>query len=217
MVDNLQKPPSLAEQAYTIVEQLIVTLELPPGSSFSEAELSRRVDIGRTPLREALQRLSADRLVTTLPRRGMIVSEINIADQLTLLETRRVLDRLIAARAALRADDLQRTRLQALSRKITTAAAGDHIAEFMALDHQVDQLLALASRNPFAADAVAPMHSHCRRFWYYYRNNGDLGSAAAGHRHLVESVVNGDDNAAGAASDQLIDYLEQFTRSALDM
>jgi DNA-binding GntR family transcriptional regulator len=60
-------PPTLADQAYDAVEALIVTLELAPGSVFSEAELSERVGIGRTPLREALLRLTAERLVVSLP------------------------------------------------------------------------------------------------------------------------------------------------------
>ena len=86
----MSKPSmSLAEKAYDRVEEMIVTLELEPGSVFSEVELSKRIEIGRTPLREALQRLSADRLVKTMPRRGMVVTEINIREQLALLETRR--------------------------------------------------------------------------------------------------------------------------------
>ncbi|MCB0270228.1 MAG: GntR family transcriptional regulator, partial [Calditrichaeota bacterium] len=94
---------SLSEKAYQLVEEMIVTLKMLPGTAFSEQELSKRVNIGRTPLREALQRLIADRLVISLPRRGMIVTEINLTEYLAILETRRELDRLIARKAAQRA------------------------------------------------------------------------------------------------------------------
>ncbi|MGB8433220.1 MAG: GntR family transcriptional regulator, partial [Burkholderiales bacterium] len=84
---------TLTDKAYTYLEELIVTLKLPPGSAVSEAMLSRRLGIGRTPIREALQRLARERLVTILPRRGVIVSDINVKSQLRLLEVRREVER----------------------------------------------------------------------------------------------------------------------------
>ena len=95
-----QARQSLADRAYDRLEEMIATLELRPGSIVTEGELVERLGIGRTPLREAVQRLAAQRLVTTLPRRGLVVSEVNLTDHLGVLETRRVLDRLIAAERA---------------------------------------------------------------------------------------------------------------------
>ena len=83
---------SLTEQAYRALEELITTLALPPGTVLGEQSLAQRLQIGRTPIREALQRLARDGLVVVLPRRGILVSEINIRTQLRLLETRRVLE-----------------------------------------------------------------------------------------------------------------------------
>src|SRR5262249_44464891 len=94
---------SLTEKAYRQIEELIVTLQIPPGTVVSEAQLSERLAIGRTPIREALQRLARERLVVVLPRRGIMVSEINVRTQLRLLEVRRELERLIARSAARRA------------------------------------------------------------------------------------------------------------------
>ena len=86
---ELAPPQSLTDRAYAEIEELIVTLRLAPGAPLSEAELSARLGIGRTPIREALQRLARERLVAIYPRRGVIVTEINVASQLRLLETRR--------------------------------------------------------------------------------------------------------------------------------
>ena len=77
---------SLTDLAYAHLEELIVTLKLRPGAVVSEGELSVLTGIGRTPIREALQRLARERLVSILPRRGIIVSEINVKSQLRLLE-----------------------------------------------------------------------------------------------------------------------------------
>jgi len=208
---------SLAEEAYMRLEEMIVTLELQPGSVLSEADLSRKIRIGRTPLREALQRLQAQRLVTTLPRRGVVVSDINIVDYLAVLETRRVLDRLVATKAARRATPEQRRTLEKTARGMAFAAERGDMAGFMRLDTDFDHLVESASRSAFALQASVPLHAHCRRFWYLYRHNGDLPRAAELHAAMMHAVAAGDEAAAGAASDALVDYLEEFARTALDL
>jgi DNA-binding GntR family transcriptional regulator len=196
---------------------MIVTLALQPGSVFSEAELSRTIRIGRTPLREALQRLQAQRLVTTLPRRGVVVSDINIVDYLAVLETRRVLDRLVATKAARRATPGQRTALETTAEAMASAAARGDMAEYMRLDTAFDRVLEAASRSAFALQASVPLHAHCRRFWYLYRHNGDLPRAAELHGAMMHAVAAGDEEGAGTASDALVNYLEEFARAALDL
>ena len=107
--------PSLTDRAYLHLEQMIVTLRLRPGSAVSEAELSERLGIGRTPIREALHRLARERLVVILPRRGIIVSDINVNTQLRLLEVRRVVECLVARSAARRSDQPTRTRFREMA------------------------------------------------------------------------------------------------------
>src|SRR5688572_10962031 len=100
--------PSLTDLAYLHLEEMIVTLKLAPGQVVSEGELSVATGIGRTPIREALQRLARERLVSILPRRGIIVSAIDVKSQLRLLEVRRELERFIARAAARRATEAER-------------------------------------------------------------------------------------------------------------
>ena len=102
---------TLTEEAYRRLEEMIVTLELAPGSVVSEAILSDRLGIGTTPIREALQRLSREYLVQILPRRGVVVTSIDVRQQLQVLETRRELDRLIARSASRRSTPAERLRI----------------------------------------------------------------------------------------------------------
>lgn len=208
---------TLADQAYVRVEEMIVTLELAPGQVISESELGRRLDIGRTPLREALQRLAEDRLVKILPRKGILITEINLRDQMALLETRRVLDRLVAVRAARRAGRERREALRDCAIAMHEAAEADQLVEFMQLDRRFDDLMTAAAQNPFATDALAPLHAHCRRFWYKFKANGDLAQSARLHERLMRAISENDPQGAEKASDALIDYLEHFTRSVLDL
>jgi DNA-binding transcriptional regulator YhcF (GntR family) len=96
-------PQTLADQAHRELEEEITTLRIPPRAILSEAQLSERFGIGRTPVREALQRLAREGLVVIMPRRGLVVSEIDVAAQLRLLEVRRELERLMVRGAARRA------------------------------------------------------------------------------------------------------------------
>ena len=79
---------SLSDQAYYRIRELIVSLELAPGSPVDERALMARLAIGRTPVREALRRLARDSLVEIHPRRGMFVSSVEVGDLAALSEVR---------------------------------------------------------------------------------------------------------------------------------
>ena len=83
---------SLADQAYYRIRDLIVSLELAPGSIVSERELMERLGLGRTPIREALRTLANERLVEIFPRRGVLVAGVNAGDLAGLSEVRRLLE-----------------------------------------------------------------------------------------------------------------------------
>lgn len=208
---------SLAERAYHQLEELIVTLVLKPGAIYTEAELSAKLDIGRTPIREALQRLSAQRLVQAIPRHGVMITEINVAEHFALLETRRILDRLLACKAARRASPQQRQLFNDLVIRMQRAIKKNDLAAYLQIDHAFDELLEQSARNPFAAYSASVLHAHCRRFWYYYWHNGDISEIAKLHILLMHAVSDGDETVAGQSSDRIIDYMEEFTKSALDI
>src|SRR5215813_320082 len=86
---------TLTERAYRALEEEIVTLRLKPSQVLSEQMLSATFKIGRTPIREALQRLAREGLVAILPRKGILVSDINPRNQLLVLEVRREIERLL--------------------------------------------------------------------------------------------------------------------------
>ena len=155
---------TLTDRAYAELEELIVTLQLPPGTALSELVLAKRLDIGRTPIREALQRLSRDGLVNILARRGVLVSEIDLRAQLRLLEVRRELERLMARGAAERATSEQRAQFSEIAAGMRRAAEKSDDLLFMRLDHQFNTLISAASRNEFASRAMGLMHGLSRRF-----------------------------------------------------
>jgi DNA-binding GntR family transcriptional regulator len=207
---------TLTDRAYRAIEEQIVTLQLPPGAVISEAMLSERLKIGRTPIREAIQRLARERLMVIMPRRGIMVSEVNIQTQLRLLEVRRELERLIARNAARRATAEERAQFASIAAGMEKAGRKNDETVFMRLDREFNLLGLQAARNEFAAGAMVLMQGLSRRFWYiHYKEAADLPLAARLHADIARAIAAADRDAAGAASDRLMDYIEAFTRGTL--
>jgi DNA-binding GntR family transcriptional regulator len=210
-------PISLTDQAYAILEEQIVTLVLAPGQVLSENTLAGALGFGRTPIREALQRLAREGLIVILARRGVMVSEINVRNQLELLRVRRELERLMAQLAASRASNEERAAFQSLAEGMTKAARDDDDVAFMRLDRDLNRLISSASRNEYAQRAIALTHGLSRRFWYrHYQEVLDLPLCARLHAALARAISEREVDEAMNCSDQLLDYIETFTRAALD-
>jgi DNA-binding GntR family transcriptional regulator len=195
---------------------MIVRLELAPGGAVSEAMLSERLGIGRTPIREALQRLGRERLVQILPRRGVIVSDINVKAQLRLLEVRREVERLVARSAARRASPEERARFVELAKAFERAARTNDDVAFLRIDREFNELCLETARNEFAATAMQLMASLSRRFWYlHYKQAADMPETAKLHADIARAIANGDADSAGKAADALLDIIDAFTRNTV--
>jgi DNA-binding GntR family transcriptional regulator len=203
--------PSLAEQAYRVLEQKLVTLELPPGAVISEGQLIDLTGLGRTPVREAMQRLANQELFEVMPRKGLLVAPVSLPGMLHILETRRPLERVIVHRAALNARDDQRSGLAAIARDM--AVAHDNFAVFLGLDQELDRLLDQCAGNPYASTAVAPLRSHCRRFWHYYRRHLQLSDAITAQAKMARLIARRDYTGAQKAVDASIAVLERLVAS----
>lgn len=196
---------------------MIVTLVLAPGCAVSEAELSQRLGIGRTPIREALHRLAREKLVQILPRRGVIVSDINVKRQLRLLEVRREVERLVSRSAARRALPIERERFSALAAQFKKAARANDDVAFIRTDREFNEFTVLTARNEFAAAAMRLMQPLSRRFWYlHYKQAADMPESARLHAAIAGAIAAGDEAAAAQATDSLLDNIEAFTRATLD-
>ena len=208
---------TLTDKAYRALEEEIVTLRIPPGTVVSEAILSRRLGVGRTPVREALQRLAREWLVVILPRRGVVVSEIDPVRQLRLLEVRLEIERLLARSAARRAAPVQRVQFRAIAEGMDAAAEDEDDIAFMRLDQEFNLLVLEAAGNEFAASAMSLMNGLSRRFWYaHHKQEADLKLAARLHAAIARGIADGDQDAAGQASDALVAYIQAIARAIIE-
>jgi DNA-binding GntR family transcriptional regulator len=182
----------------------------------SEQSLSASLGIGRTPIREALQRLALEGLVTILPRKGILVSEINPQRQLLVLEVRRELERLLARASAERATPEQREKFLAIAGGMEKAARTNDDIAFMRLDRELNLLIVDAARNDYAARSMKLLQGLSRRFWYmHYRVTADLPRCARLHANQALAIGRGNGKQAAEATDALMDYVESFTRATV--
>jgi DNA-binding GntR family transcriptional regulator len=208
---------SLTDQAYGQLEELIVTVQLAPGDVLSEATLAARLGIGRTPIREALHRLAREGLVVILPRRGILVSDINVQSQLRLLEVRRKIEEVMVTAAAKRADQAERDEFRRIAEGMLACAAAGNDLAFIRFDDQFNHLVAAACRNEYAANAAALMAGLSRRFWFVHNlQSADVELAARRHADVAIAIADGDISGAEAASGRLMDYILDATKSSID-
>jgi DNA-binding GntR family transcriptional regulator len=204
---------SLAERAYRDLETLLVTLELAPGALVLERELVEALDIGRTPVREAIQKLAGHGILRVLPRKGLMVSPVRRSELGEVVEARRVLERMLVVKSAERADADQRRALDMLAAHLDSA--GEDAEGFFRLDARLDELLEAACGNRYLVRALAPLHIHCRRLWYMSRHRLDLAQARWLHAGLARSVAEADGSGAVRALNGIIATLEHLV-SGLD-
>jgi DNA-binding GntR family transcriptional regulator len=198
---------SLAERAYLDLEEMLVTLQFKPGQLLQEKDLAEAVGIGRTPVREAVQKLSSCGLLRILPRKGLMVAPALRSELSQIIEARRVLERLLVVKACERADADQRAALDLLATHIEQS--NEDLSSFLRLDRRLDELLESACGNQYLVQALSPMHSHCRRLWYLNHQSLDLSDSASLHAGLARSVAQSDGSGAIRSLNGIISVLEE--------
>lgn len=199
---------SLADRAYVLLEERLVTLQLEPGTALQEKVLADSVGLGRTPVREAVQRLAGEGFLRIIPRKGLLVAPVLRSELAQIVEVRRVLERLLVVKAAERASPDQRRALRALAAHLGNVA--DDLDAFFRLDRRLDELLAAACGNPHLVRTLGPMHAHCRRLWFMNRERLELEEATEMHATLARAVAEGDSAGAIRALNGIIAVQERL-------
>ncbi|WP_306120075.1 MULTISPECIES: GntR family transcriptional regulator [unclassified Roseitalea] len=213
-----EKPPvSVAEQAYAEIQRMIVTGELSAYELISENDLARRTGCGRTPVREALQRLRFEGFVDILPRRGIMVTPVDITRQLDLLETRRPLEELMVTLAASRASESQRGQMRELADELEAAIANRDRDRYLAINQAIHVIEAEAAQNRYLKSQIGVLHALSRRFWYSSIADTDSFSrAAVHHAATLRAIADGDEDRARMACSRLLELLQNVSRKAIE-
>jgi DNA-binding GntR family transcriptional regulator len=198
----------LAEQAYRRIRDDIVFLRLEPGEPLDDKKLSAQLGMSLTPVRDALKRLTLERMVVTYPRRGTFVAEITVSDEHWLTEIRYNLEGVAAALAAERATTTERESLSELAGRLSDDHANYLTTEYHALDAEIHKAIYAAAHNPFLESSLTQYLNLTIRIWHYgLRRVPSHHSAGRDQQDVVAAIVRGDAEAAAeAARAHLQDY-----------
>jgi DNA-binding GntR family transcriptional regulator len=205
----------LADRAYAALRDRIVELRIAPGAPINEDELGRELDMGRTPVREAIKRLALENLVTVFPRRGTFASEINITDLAHISDVRQQLEGHAAYRAAQRLTAARREELDGLLERIANPADAPR-DELMALDADIHRFVHRASANPYLEETLGRYFNLSLRIWYLVLDRlPHLTERVREHRPLLEAVRDGDADRARAIAAEHVGTFATEIRSVL--
>ena len=198
--------PRKVDVAYERLKELLVTLEIEPGELIDESSLMNRLHVGRTPLREAVQRLSHEGLIVHIPRRGSWASSLSLVDLRHMVETRRIVEPAAACLAAHRITSAQIERIRAeLDRSEAMVAGGDY-AGCVYLDLKFHSMVAQSSRNPSLMRMVDHINRALMRFWYLsFAHIRDLELPFQQHRLILDMLRKGDGDGAERIMHEHID------------
>ncbi len=215
--DDAAKDQFQTDIAFSCIEQMIVTRHLPPGDVVSEMQLADQLQMGRTPVREALQRLRQLGFVEMRPRRGTLICSIDVRQQLELLEVRRPLEALVVRCACARASADERSELKNLAKRFLEAARKKNVENYFEINRTIHQAQVLAAHNAMLTSTMLPIHAQSRRFWYQTIQEANAFlDAAKLHASVLDGIAANVPGDAVKASDELMGLLDRLTRAALD-
>lgn len=181
--DHRTLPTAIADR----LRELIIEGELPPGSRLNERLLCERMEVSRTPLREALRVLAHDGLVVVVPNRGAFVAHMSADAVRQSFEIMGALEALAAELACHHITDDEVREIEALTFEMQACHARHDLPEYYRLNRVVHDAITKASRNPLLAEMSHKLNLRIQNL--RFRSNLDVGkwnAAIREHREMAD-------------------------------
>ncbi len=189
---------------------MIVRLELAPGEVINEQSLMDDLGIGRTPIREALQRLRRDELVTIIPRRGAFVTSLDIDDLPVLFNSRAVIEPHLAELAALKGTESDWTELESILTETENPSVEGDTEAMLEADNRCHEIVWEAAGNRFLTATAEMLYAQSNRLWHLYLAEiEDMAPALDEHRQILAALRAGDSAAAARLTEDHVRTFEQ--------
>ena len=207
---KVQKP--LKDLVYLELKHKILTGEIVSQTRLMEIDLSEKMNVSRTPIREAIKRLADDGLVKVEPRRGAYVANISIKDMLDVFEVREDMEGFVAKLAAQRITDDERDQLRAIAKEYEESIEkADDKETIIALDEKFHNFIVKCSGNETLSELVNYVQELSLRFRYLYYDDFSLyESTAEQHNRIMEAINAGREKEARVEADAHVKALKEF-------
>ena len=215
-MNNTERGTSLSHEAYQQIKQKIVALELSPGAVIDELSLQTELNLGRTPIREALKRLSLEKLVTIVPRRGMFVTDIGVTDLHHLFEVRLVLESTAAQLAAVRGTRTHWSRMADALAQLPPNSVIEDNEMLIQIDRTCHEIVYEATGNNFLQDTLVTMYTLSLRLWYFaLAQVGNMRGAILEHTAILKALESGNGAEAAQLTEQHIKSFQEKIQAAM--
>lgn len=192
---------SLNDVAYKYLKDALVTLTYKPGEYLNTAQVMERFGLGRTPINQALHRLSTEGLIHIIPRKGAMAAPLSINDALELIDVRLVNEMLCMRLAAEAISDSEILALEAVAADFERAAGKRDSILLMNTDRLFHEKIADIARNDMLRDILNILHARSQRFWAIsLSTQGHVAEVIAEHRAMVNALAGRDAEAAAEAA-----------------
>ncbi|MBO4725171.1 MAG: GntR family transcriptional regulator [Firmicutes bacterium] len=216
---EIKKHKRLSEVVYDQLRQEILAGTILPGTRMMEIELSTKLGVSRTPIREALRKLEKEGLVVVEPRHGAYTSQVSKADMIGILEVRQHMDKLAASYAATRGTAADFAHLEDCAAAYEAATKTKDSHEIIKCDERFHEAIAEASHNTTLLTIVTELQDMVVRFRYMYYNDPDIvQSMIEEHKEIIAAIKSGKEDkaseVAGRHIDGLITFIEESQKLA---
>lgn len=212
-----QDDETFADYAYRVLCDELIVLDIKPGEPLNDDVISRRLGVGRTPIREAMKRLEGDHLVVAYPRRGTFSSGVDITDMAEISEIRQLLEPAAAARAARVASPRVKQELKEFAREVDQLLAG-RLAQrdLMRLDMRVHRTIYRAAGSRHLEDVLIRYDNLATRIWSLVLEKlPPVSEHIAQHIELLECIADGDVEASARLTAKHVSEFENLIRAVL--
>ena len=185
-----------AEQIYERVKTMAMTFEIRPGERVNEVEIAKSLNVSRTPLREALNRLMVEGFLTRAPNRGFIGRPLDAKQVFDLYELRRALESSIVAIACERATDEEIAELERFVKASKDRPEDTNASSLLGLDEQFHERVAELTRNGEMVRALKSINARIHYFRWIDMQNGRRRYTQHEHLRIVKALKGRDVDAA---------------------
>lgn len=207
---------SLAERSYRVLRDRLIMLDIAPGAPINEGLLSTELDMGRTPIREALKKLETDRLVHSFPRRGTFATMVDIKDLAAISEIRHLLEPLAAEKAALNPNPALRAELADTAAAIEQLDESQDRRALMEYDLEVHRLIYRAAENQYLEETLVRLDNLATRIWCLVMDRlPSITGHIQEHASLLRAIIAGDPGKSRLLAEEHVRHFEATIRSIL--
>ena len=206
---------SLTERTYQLLRRDILSCALEPGSEVSEADIAKRLNVSKTPVREALGRLKVEGFVKTFPRRGYQITPLTIADMDEMFDVRSIVEAGCGELAAERINEEELDRLEELADASYDPSASSSLDTFISANRDFHLAIARATGNQRLYELAFKQLDELERFFYIGARKRDLNTEVNQDHHRIVKVLRKRDPAA--ARQKMIEHNEATRRGLFEV